>query len=248
MNDIQNATIKAIVTEDFRTAAIFEQFSLDFCCNGGITIEQACAQRKVDAATVYVALERLATEETGTAPAFGAWPLDDLVQHIVNVHHKYVRESLPPILTHTRKVAAVHGANHPEVIEIAGHVEAVAAELQSHMMKEEQMLFPYIVALVDAKRLGQPARRPPFATAQNPIRMMEAEHQAAGDELYAIRSLSANYTPPPDACTTYRVSYQELRHFEKDLHQHIHLENNILFPKAILLEKELFASREHANA
>lgn len=248
MHDIRNATIKSIVTEDFRAAAIFEKHSLDFCCNGGITIERACAQRNVDARVVFAELEQLGNAGRDTMPKFTEWPLDELVQYIINVHHKYVREALSVIFAHTQKVATVHGANHPEVVEIARHFHIVAGEMQSHMMKEENILFPYIIALVKAKRHGVAAHRPPFGTAQNPIRMMEAEHQAAGAEMYAIRSLSANYTYPEDACTTYRVSYQELQQFELDLHQHVHLENNILFPKAIDLEKELLGMGEQVEA
>lgn len=244
MEDIKNATIKSIVTDDYRAAAIFEKYSLDFCCKGGVTIEQACADRRVDAGAVYAELEQLGNDKSGTAPAYAHWPLDELILYIVNVHHKYVREAIPVLFTHTKKVAAVHGPGHPEVTEIAAHFESVAAELQNHMIKEEQLLFPYIIALQNAKRNNTQFQRPPFGTAQNPIRMMEAEHQAAGDAMYAIRSLSSNYLPPDDACTTYRVSYQELQQFEKDLHQHVHLENNILFPKAIAMEQELFAVQE----
>jgi regulator of cell morphogenesis and NO signaling len=242
MENLQTATIKSIVTGDYRAAAIFEKYSLDFCCKGGVTIDKACSEKNVDAASVYAELARLADASPENAPHFAEWPIDELIDYIVNVHHKYVRESIPVIYAHAQKVAAVHGANHPEVIEIARHFATVAAELQNHMMKEERMLFPYIKSLVGAKRNGEDLTPPPFGTAQNPIAMMEAEHRAAGDELYTVRSLSSNYAPPEDACTTYRVSYQELQQFEQDLHHHVHLENNILFPKAIALEQELIAT------
>ena len=242
METVISSTIKSIVTGDYRAAAIFEKYSLDFCCKGGVTIDQACSDKNIDAAPVYAELAQLANTSQENTPHFSAWPIDELIYYIVNVHHKYVRESTPVIYAHTQKVAAVHGSNHAEVIEIARHFETVAEELRSHMMKEEQMLFPYIKSLVVAKRNGGKFVPPPFGTAQNPIRMMEAEHRAAGDELYEVRSLSNNYVPPEDACTTYRVSYKELQQFENDLHQHVHLENNILFPKAIALEQELIAS------
>jgi regulator of cell morphogenesis and NO signaling len=239
METINTSTIKSIVTGDYRAAAVFEKYSLDFCCKGNVTIEEACSGKNIDAAKVYEELQQLAVMPPGEAPHFAAWPLDELAEYIVNVHHKYVRESIPVIYAHTQKVATVHGANHPEVIEIARRFETVATELQSHMMKEERMLFPYIKSLVAAKRNGGSLTPPPFGTAQNPIAMMEAEHRAAGDALYEVRSLSNGYAPPEDACTTYRVSYKELQQFEQDLHQHVHLENNILFPKAIALEQEL---------
>lgn len=239
MNALTTSTIKSIVTEDYRAAAIFERYSLDFCCKGGVTVAQACAEKNIDPAPIVAALEQLKQEPETSSQSFSHWPADELIKYIVNVHHKYVREAIPVIFQHTQKVASVHGSNHPEVVEIAKHFETVAAELRGHMMKEEQILFPYINALVQAKRLGQKVPRPPFGSAQNPIRMMEAEHAAAGDGLYAIRERSGNYLPPNDACTTYRVSYKELQQFELDLHQHVHLENNILFPKAIALEQEL---------
>lgn len=242
MNSLSTSTIKSIVTGDYRAAAIFEKYSLDFCCKGGVTVEQACADKRMDAAPVFAELEKLTAAPQGDVPRFADWPLDELTDYVIRVHHSYVREAIPVIYAHTQKVAAVHGARHPEVIAIAGHFEAVAGELQSHMMKEEHMLFPYIIELAKAKRAGGAIFPPPFGTARNPIRMMEEEHKAAGDELYEVRRLSNTYLPPEDACTTYRVSFQELQQFERDLHQHIHLENNIMFPKAIALEQELSRS------
>jgi regulator of cell morphogenesis and NO signaling len=149
---------------------------------------------------------------------------------------------VPVLLTHTAKVATVHGGNHQEAVRIARLFEVVAAELLAHMVKEEQCLFPYIDMLFGVSERNGECARPPFGTVLNPIRMMEAEHRAAGDRLYEIRSLSSNYTPPADACTTYKITYQELQDFEMDLHQHVHLENNILFPKAVALEAKHFVA------
>jgi regulator of cell morphogenesis and NO signaling len=147
---------------------------------------------------------------------------------------------IPVIAAHTQKVASVHGENHPETIAIAKHFSVVYKDLKQHMMKEEQMLFPFIKYLSKAEQKKSSAERPFFGTVKNPIKMMEIEHQNAGDELSGIRDLSDNYTPPDDACNTYKVCYQELKEFEEDLHQHVHLENNILFPKSILLEDKIF--------
>ena len=241
MNDIQTLTIKEIVTRDYRTAAVFEKYSLDFCCGGGKTIEQACKEKAVNPGIVLDDLEDTLTLTPGNDDRFNSIPLDELIDYIVNIHHAYVRAALPSILTHTHKVASVHGVNHPEAITIAGKFAVVAEELQKHMIKEEQILFPYIKKLVQAKKSGGQILRPPFGSAQNPIRMMEDEHRSAGSEMYAIRALSSSYTPPPDACTTFKVSYLELQQFELDLHNHVHLENNILFPKAIALEREVVA-------
>ena len=145
MEQYRNTTIKSIVTNDYRAAAIFEKYSLDFCCKGGVTIDQACADRNVDPATVYAALEELEGESRGNEPHFDQWPVDELIDYIMNVHHRFVREAIPVVHTHTQKVAQVHGDHHPEVVRIAGQFEAVAGDLMGHMMKEEQVLFPYII-------------------------------------------------------------------------------------------------------
>ncbi len=236
MTSWETTTLKEIVTRDFRAAAIFERYSLDFCCNGGVTIGQACATRKLDARPVMAALADLDHSPLPPDTRYDHWDADALIEHIVTVHHAYVREAIPVLLAHTAKVARVHGERHPEVVTIAEHFTKVADELGHHMMKEERILFPYINALVAARRDGRTPAAPHFGTAANPIRMMEAEHASAGDTLYTIRSLSNSYTPPADACTTYQVTYKELRRFEEDLHTHVHLENNILFPQAIALE------------
>jgi regulator of cell morphogenesis and NO signaling len=247
MNTLRTATIKSIVTNDFRAAAIFEKYSLDFCCKGGVSIEQACSEKNLDPALIYADLAQLAPQSHANQPRFSEWPMDELIDYIVNVHHRYVREAIPVVHAHAQKVASVHGDRHPEVVTIAGHFETVVKDLNSHMMKEELVLFPYIKGLVKAKRGTGVFPSAPFGTVQNAIGMMEAEHQAAGEELYEIRSLSNSYAAPDDACTTYRVSFQELQQFEQDLHQHVHLENNILFPKAVELEMELLSSQKVLN-
>jgi regulator of cell morphogenesis and NO signaling len=168
------------------------------------------------------------------------WEPDFLVDHIINNHHQYVRRMIPVISLHADKVASGHGKNHPETIQIADLFLAIREELQNHMMKEERILFPYIKQLHYAKKNNGQITPPPFGTIKNPIRMMEAEHQSAGDAMHKIRELSNDFTFPPDACNTFKALYSELKEFEEDLHKHIHLENNILFPKSIKLEEELF--------
>jgi regulator of cell morphogenesis and NO signaling len=236
---ITTMTIKDIVTDNFQTAAVFEKYSLDFCCRGGKTINEACTEKGIAADTVISDLVKIGGTHQSADDKYSSLPLNELVEHIITTHHAYVKQMIPVIYTHTQKVKKVHGENHPEVVEIADHFEIVAADLQQHMHKEEQMLFPYILSLLNAQTTGSVVSPSPFGSVKNPIRMMEQEHQAAGDEMYGIRSLSSGYTPPEDACTTFRVSYQELQEFEKDLHQHVHLENNILFPKAVQLEQTL---------
>ena len=242
MENASKRMIKDMVTEDFRTAAVFEKYSIDFCCGGKKPLEAACLEQGVNVADVLADLHNLDQVAASGGARFAEWDLDLLAQYIVQNHHQYLRRIIPSLSAHTEKVASVHGKNHSELLGIAEQFAAIANELSGHMMKEERILFPYISALAAARRDGTKPQRPPFQTLRNPITMMEAEHQSAGDGLAFIRTLSHGYTVPADGCTTYRVTYQELEEFERDLHQHVHLENNILFPKAIELEDALLSS------
>jgi regulator of cell morphogenesis and NO signaling len=231
-SQFENGTIGDIVANNYQAAAIFERFGLDFCCGGRSSLADACRRREVDLQAVIAELERLG-EASGAAPS--ADPVE-LVDYILSRHHAYVRNAIPAIRTHLTKVVAVHGARHPELAGVSDHFETVSRDLTLHMMKEEQVLFPYICALADAQGGSQPPGM--FGSVQNPIRMMESEHQAAGDEMGRIRALTSGYQAPENACTTYRLVFEELREFERDLHLHVHLENNVLFPKAIALEAQ----------
>jgi len=235
----KESTIGELVSKDFRRAEVFKKFGLDFCCGGKMTLTEACKEKGID--VVHVEKELKASQEKPAAPwqDYNSWELGFLADYILNTHHKYVVAAIPVIQEYTKKVAQVHGENHPEAVEIAKDFQVVADELISHMAKEEMMLFPYIKQLADAKKSGLSMEPSPFGTIANPIRMMEMEHEAVGNVMENIKRLSSNYTPPVDACTTFRLAYAKLKEFEDDLHQHIHLENNILFLKAVALEKEL---------
>lgn len=234
----ESATIGEMVTKDFRKAEVFKKFGLDFCCGGKKTLEKACREKGLDILEVKKELEEAETKPQVANQNFSEWEPGFLADYIVNTHHKYVQNAMPLIYEYTQKVARVHGAGHPEAIEVANIFVDIMNELTSHMMKEEQILFPYIKDLSEAKTSGQ-LPESPFGTVQNPVRMMEHEHDGVGELIAKINVLTGNYTPPSDACTTYRLSYAKLQEFENDLHQHIHLENNILFPAAIQIEKEL---------
>jgi regulator of cell morphogenesis and NO signaling len=233
---INHTTLGDIVAADYRAAAVFDRFGLDFCCGGRRTLDEACRARKTDPPAVVAALQALGDTDRDQRIPDLTWPVDDLVGYIVRRHHAYVRAQVPVITGHLARLVGAHGERHPEVQRIADHFAELATELSMHMVKEEEILFPYIRALAACveRRLDVPPNL--FGTVRNPIRMMEAEHQSAGDELRAIRELSGEYNVPADGCTTYHAAFAELAAFDADLRQHIHLENNILFPHAVALE------------
>lgn len=224
-------TVGEIVAGDFRAAAVFDEFGIDFCCGGRRSLAEACAERDIDSQVVLEAL-RHALSVPGSAPRFDEWSPETLIDFIVGTHHEYVRRALPSLTAHTRKLAVVHGSRHSELHEVARLTQSVADEMTSHMVKEERILFPFIARLSEAARDGRAVPQAPFGSIDNPIRMMEHEHDETGAAVARIRELTADYTLPADGCTTYRVCLQELERFEQDLHAHVHLENNILFPKA----------------
>ena len=226
-------TVREVVLEDPNATRIFEQLGIDYCCGGHKTLSNACSSAKVSLDEVLNKLET--AQRPGTTPsASDKWqsaPLGELIAHIVSTHHEYVKQEVPRLEKLLAKVCSVHGQHHPELLEIQQTFQELANELSSHLMKEEQILFPYIV---QAERGETPHAC--FGTVQNPIRMMMFEHDNAGAALRAMRASSQNYTVPADGCISYQTLYQALQAFEADLHQHIHLENNILFPRAVAME------------
>lgn len=235
----KESKIGNIVAENFRTAQIFEDYGIDFCCGGKKSVSEACGEKGINPDELTGKLTELTRNQNNTHNDYNSWELDFLIDYIINNHHGYVKKSLPVISGHAEKVVLKHGTNHPEVIKISELFSGIKAELEAHMQKEELMLFPYIKNLVEAERKSFKIPLPPFGSIENPIQVMEAEHDSAGNAIGEINSLSSSYTLPEDACATFGVLYQELKDFEDDLHTHIHLENNILFPKAIELEKML---------
>ncbi|GAA4300861.1 iron-sulfur cluster repair di-iron protein [Nibribacter koreensis] len=235
----EEESIGELVAKDFRKAQVFKKYGIDFCCGGKKSIAQVCEEKGIDAQQVEQELNALTDTAAVPDTDFQSWDLSFLADYIVNIHHKYVREAIPALYEYTTKIARVHGGRHPELIEVAKHFTNVANELESHMPKEERVLFPFIKQLNEAKQKGEKLTPPAFGSLQNPINMMEMEHEAAGGELEAIRTLTHDYALPEDACATYQVAFAKLQEFEDDLFRHIHLENNILFPKALELEKEV---------
>ncbi|HLF46010.1 MAG TPA: iron-sulfur cluster repair di-iron protein [Chitinophagaceae bacterium] len=232
-------TLGQIAAKDLRKAQVFKKYGLDFCCGGKKTVKEACAEKGLDVTKVEQELQQADKMPLSRPIPYGGWSLDFLADYIVNTHHSYVRKNLPDITAYAQKVMKVHGAHHPELIPINQLVSEINAELNVHLVKEEKVLFPYIKALVAAKEGTQPLQTTHFGTVQNPINMMEMEHELVGKNLEKIRQLSNNYILPEDACASYSLLYRMLDEFEEDLHLHIHLENNILFPKALEIEKQL---------
>jgi regulator of cell morphogenesis and NO signaling len=233
----EQKTVAEVVTENIKAAHVFKKHGIDFCCGGGVTIEKACEKNGVDYTVLGKELEEI-DENISSAHNYDAWHLSFLIDYIVNTHHKYVEESIPLLLQYAAKVANVHGHHYKEVIEINELVIAVAKELAVHMKKEELILFPFIKQLVIADKQELKLEAPDFGTANNLIESMESEHENAGDIFKRIAEISNNYTAPEEACNTFRALYSKLQEFEEDLHHHVHLENNILFPKTIKLELE----------
>lgn len=234
-------TIGELAAKDYRKAEVFRKYGIDFCCGGKKTLTQVCEKKGLDVLRIQQELEELDKQPDPVHENYNEWELDALVDHIINKHHRYVSDAHPLLLEFSAKVARVHGDRHPELIEIERLFNNVAQELNFHMHKEEMVLFPYIKRLNDTQKQGLTLTPPSFGTIENPIAMMESEHTSAGENLERIKELSGNFTPPADACNSYRVLFAKLREYETDLHQHIHLENNILFPEAIRLEKELLS-------
>ncbi|NRD24361.1 iron-sulfur cluster repair di-iron protein [Winogradskyella litoriviva] len=241
METLQEKTTKEIgqyVADDFRTAAIFSKYKIDFCCNGNRTVEEACNKKGIDSTILLDELNQVLDSKSGESIDYKSWPLDLLTEYIEKKHHRYVEEKIPVLLQFLNKLCLVHGERHPELFKINELFTASAGELASHMKKEELILFPFVKRMVNATLKNEAIQSPQFGTVENPIEMMMEEHDTEGQRFREIAELTDNYNPPADACNTYKVTYAMLEEFEKDLHLHIHLENNILFPKAIKLEQQ----------
>jgi regulator of cell morphogenesis and NO signaling len=217
---------------------VFEKFKIDYCCGGRRSLDEACAAAGVKVSEVVQSLEEARPNDARAAGHmnYRHLSLSELIAHILDSHHVFTKQEMLRLGSLLHKVIAAHGVRHPELRRLQGLFEQLIADLSPHMMKEENVLFPYILKLEQAALAQQPLQRPPFMTVQNPIRMMLMEHETVGDLLREIRVVTSAYTVPADACISYQTLYQAMEEFERDLHQHIHLENNILFPRALELE------------
>lgn len=231
-------TVGQIAAKDLRKVEVFKKYGIDFCCGGKKTVRQICQEKGLDATKVEQELQ-LANQQAGaTKLEYNEWNLDFLADFIVNTHHSYVRKTLPELRGYAIKVARVHGSKHPELLHILSGVEAIAEALSRHMEEEEKVLFPYIKRIVALNTFQLPMQDADNSLSTI-IRDMEQEHDYVGRALEDIRAWSNNFAIPEDACASYKVLYNMIGEFEGDLFTHIHLENNILFPKAIDMEKSL---------
>ncbi len=240
MENTKSPTIGSFVANDYRTASVFQKYGIDFCCKGGKTIDEVCEKKKINSDQLMNELAEIIRQQDNQVTDFQSWPVDLLADYIEKKHHRYIEQVTPSLKQFLEKLCKVHGSNHPELFEITKEFNASAGELAAHMKKDEFIVFPYIRKMVAVKNDNEQLSLPVFSTVQNPIRIMMQEHDTEGERFRKIAQLSNNYNPPSDACTTYKVAFSSLKEFENDLHLHIHLENNILFPAAIDMEKELF--------
>ena len=239
MSVMTEKTVREIALEFPGSTRVFEKLGIDYCCGGSQPLEQACQAAKVPLEQVVDSLEmaNLAEHASVEDRDWQAEPLSELIAHIQNTHHKYVREEIARLGPLADKVLAAHGSRHPELTAIRSTFGELSRELTTHLLKEETILFPYIVRMEESAIQREPVLPPPFGSVGNPVAMMMHEHDVAGNALRDLRRTSSGYTTPPDACVSYRTLYGALAEFEQDLHRHIHLENNILFPRAIEMER-----------
>jgi len=241
MNITIGKTVGNMVAEDYRTASVFESFGIDFCCQGNKTIDEVCESKGIYKSLLLLDLETALRTQENKSTDYNSWPINLLADYIEKRHHKYIEEKTPTLKQYLEKICIVHGHKHSELFQIKNLFYQSAGELAAHMKKEELILFPFIRKMMHAKEKNIAMENAHFGSVQNPIQMMMHEHDTEGENFRKINALSGNYNAPADACNTYKVTFALLKEFEADLHLHIHLENNILFPKSVELEKQLFS-------
>ena len=234
-------TVREVALEVPNATRIFGKLKIDFCCGGGRPLGEACAAAGVGLDEVERLLDAERVRAAGTSADYRGMSMTALIQHILDTHHVYVREEVERIGGLLFKVTSKHGENHPELARVADAFRRLAEDLAPHMFKEEEILFPYLLRLEEARGRGEDPPFAPFGTVNNPIRMMLAEHDGAGELLREIREAASDFRPPEDACMSFRALYEALEAFEADLHQHVHLENNVLFPRAVEMETVAYA-------
>jgi regulator of cell morphogenesis and NO signaling len=223
----KDISIGELVAIDFRAASVFKEAGIDFCCGGKMTVEQACINKGLDRAEVEKKLAELSSAPADSIHNFNEWDLGFLCDYIVNTHHRFVLKSMPELVHYTEKLSSVHGERHPELSEVAALFSEINRELLSHLKNEEEVFFP---AIKEYLKSGSADSR---ETILDQIKKLSGEHEFAGGAMDKINSVTNGYDVPADGCNTYNVTFRLLEQFEDDLHVHVHLENNIVFPKAL---------------
>lgn len=231
-------TVREIAIQNPHSVRVFESLGIDYCCGGKQPLREACDRANVPLDKVLNLLSTAAAQQPDALKNWSGAGMVELTQHIVEQHHGYIRRESPRLASMLEKVVTRHGEAHPELRSIQDLFGAMVNELSVHMMKEENVLFPYLAKMEAAVKEGVPAPSAMFGSVQMPIRAMMADHEDAGELTARIRTLCGDYQPQEYACGTHRALYQGLEEFERDLHQHVHLENNILFPRALEMEQK----------
>lgn len=231
MTNFAEQTLATIVTQHHQAVPVLEKYNLDFCCKGKRTLAEACKEKGLSIETIAAELQQFAAVEERVQMPFKLMNAEQLISYILIHHHFYVKQSMPTIMAHLEKVAFKHGDRFPYMIKVFQLFGEIKEEMTAHMQKEEELLFPRIKE-VEKRFSSNLKTKFTEGFISMPVNVMEQEHDHAGTILYTIRQLTNNYTPPQDACTTFKVSLAELKEFEEDLHRHVHLENNLLFPMA----------------
>jgi len=235
LKDISNKTIGEIVADDYRTAKVFEDHGIDFCCGGKIALSAICRDKGIELAVIEQELAAVKVAALDRSLNYTAWELPFLMDFIVNTHHAYLHENMEQISGYVRKIAEVHGANHPEVLEIAEIFGKIVPDLADHLRYEEEVFFPAIKRIDTAGKSVTIPDMIDLESVRAGLEKLQREHEEVGDAIHRIRHLAKDYEIPGDVCNTFMLTYQKLKEFEDDLHKHVHLENNILFPKAAQL-------------
>ncbi|MBS1598862.1 MAG: iron-sulfur cluster repair di-iron protein [Bacteroidetes bacterium] len=230
MTNLSQQTLASIVSENHHAVPVFEKYNLDFCCKGKRALADACGEKGLELDKIIQELESAATKEKDKGIPFDEMEPAQLINYIIINHHYYTKKMMPLIWSHLEKVSFKHGDRFPYMNEVFHLFTGLKDEMYEHMQKEELVLFPRIVE-IERSYSNNNYGALPDKYVTDPIRIMEMEHEHAGDIMWKIKALTDNYTAPDSACATFRVSMAELKEFENDLHQHVHLENNILFPK-----------------
>ncbi|MEC4050770.1 iron-sulfur cluster repair di-iron protein [Flavobacterium sp. SUN046] len=237
MDTLQKNTIGEFVAQDFRTAALFSKYKIDFCCKGNKTLDEVCEAKGLDVNKMENEINAVLNTNSSSEIDFKSFSPNLLIDYILETHHEYIESKTPVLLMYLDKLCKVHGERHPELFEINNLFKIASSELLNHLQKEEVVLFPFIKTMTNAIKNNETIQQPGFGTVENPIAMLKQDHETEGDLFVKISALTNEYDPPINACETYKVTFAMLKEYEQDLHKHIHLENNILFHKAVELEE-----------